>query len=265
MKVVVVLSNEKHSGRAMDTIRMVRTAGRWERDVVWVAVGFDPDEEFISRWNVTVLKRPVVETQWLWDLRQEHPMRDTDGRDQDKLFQFSKWRVFDPFFKKWRSLLYLDAGTHVSNPIHPIFNVPHVSSFVAPDDRFPFNDPQKTFLRQWDVESVPDRGKDLLEYCKEIDPEWPEYGGYFLNCLWLMDTSLITDTTINDLTRLMRRFPISRTNEMAVMNLHFHPVWKALPECIGKDRLFDWTERFGRTTSDYIFLKYPHFPVVNKQ
>jgi hypothetical protein len=258
MNVVVVLSNEKDKHRAADTLQKVREIGQWTGDLVWMAIAFSPDPSFVEKWSITVLKRPMLEVHWLWDLRQKHPFTDTDDREKSKLIQFSKWRVFDCEFRKWRSMLYLDAGMHIANPIAPLFSVPHTDRFVAPDDRFPFNDPHKTFRIQWDAKSMPDVYRDLESYC-----DWLDHGGYFLNCMWLMDTSLILPDTQDLLLALLRRFPISRTNEMALMNLYFHDTWQPLPEKDKEDRrLFDWTERFGRATKDYILLKYPHFPVT---
>ena len=79
-----------------------------------------------------------------------------------------------------------------------------------------------------------------------------------------MDTNLITLTLQDELMALLHRFPISKTNEMAIMNLYFHDTWSPLPETIiikdEKKHVFDWTERGTKKTSDYILLKYPHFP-----
>lgn len=257
--VIVILSNEKHAERAMSTIRMLRDAGQWSGDVVWLAVDYEPSIGFINEYRLEVLRRKMIDMTWLWDLRQKYPFADTDGREKHKLIQFSKWWVFDPFFKKWDSLLYLDAGMHISRPVQTIFSIPHKRLFVAPDDRFPFNDPAKNFRCQFSsVMSAEYR--NLEEYCANISSDLLDRGGYFLNCIWLMDTVLITDDTIHDLIHLAHRFPISKTNEMAIMNLYFYNKWQPLPESIDGQYIFDWTERFGRGTKDYICLKYPHFP-----
>lgn len=261
MSVVVVLSNDKDQHRAMDTLQKVRESGEWTGDLVWMAIAFSPDPSFVEKWSILVMKRPVLDVQWLWDLREKYPFTGTDGREQSKLIQFSKWRVLDCDFCQWRSLLYLDAGMHIVNPIAPLFAIPHAHRLIAPDDRFPFDNPNKNFRSQWDAKCMPDVYRDLESYCQSIDPEWLDRGGYFLNCMWLMDTSLIVPEIQDLLLIFLRRFPISRTNEMALMNLYFHDVWRALPEKDNEDRhLFDWTERFGRSTNDYILLKYPHFP-----
>lgn len=261
MSVVVVCCNEKDYQRAETTLENIRTKGKWVGDLVWVAVDFDPHVDFVDKWQVRVLKRTAYDMTWMWKLRQEHPFHGTDGRETSKLVQFSKWRVFDHELKIYRSLLYIDTGMHINHPIAPIFSIEHKDRFVAPDDRFPFDDPTKNFKKQWDMEAMPDKFKALEQYCQEeLGGDALEKGGYFLNCMWLMDTSLIRPETQPELLGLARRFPISRTNEMAVMNLHFLKYWTPLPEKIGNLHLFDWTERFGRKTNDYIMLKYPHFP-----
>ena len=260
MSVVVICTNDKDQNRAHETLKKVRKAGKWGGDLVWIAIDFIPSEEFVAKWNIKVLHRTAYDFLWLWDLRQKHPFPNSDSRETKKLIQFSKWRVFDSEFKKYKSLLYLDAGMHISHPISQVFSVPHENAFVGPDDRFPFDDPSKNFKRQWDETSMPEHFFKLSEYCKEIDPELMEQKGYFLNCMWLMDTKLIQHDTQQQLLALTKRFPISKTNEMAVMNLYFYKNWKPLPEKMGDLRIFDWTERGGYKNKDYILLKYPHFP-----
>lgn len=257
MSVVVLCTDERDSRRAEHTIHQIRTRGRWVGELAWVAVGFEPRREFVSEWRVRVLRRPAVDTSWLWELRRHHPFRGTDGRETGKLIQFSKWRVFDRTFKAYRSLLYIDAGMRINHPIAPIFRIPHKGKIVAPDDRFPFDDPAKDFRGQWDRESMPVRHSELERcYGNVLDRK-----AYFLNCVWLMDTTLIQPDTQACLLGLARRFPISRTNEMAVMNLHFADAWSPLPEKLEDGlRIFDWTERDGRKTEEHVMVKYSNQP-----
>lgn len=261
MSVVVILSDEKDHSRAQETLRSVRTAGKWRGPLVWVALGFDPDPSFVSRWDIQVMKRDAYCMLWLWDMRRKFPFHNSDGRESSKLIQFSKWRIFDMEFRKYKSLLYLDSGTFIGHPIEPIFSVPHEGIFVAQDDRYPFDDPNKNFHGQWDDTSMPEKYHELQDYVDtHLEKGLLDNGGYFLNCMWLMDTSLIQPNTQEILLGLTRRFPIAKTNEMAIMNLHFYKVWKPMPEKLGDLRIFDWTERPGRYTSEYMLLKYPHFP-----
>lgn len=251
---MVVFSDRQQQERAQQTLEAIRRQGRWEGSLVWVAINFEPPRDFVREWDIEILIRPALHVQWLLDLRRIYPFHGTDGRETQKLIQFSKLRVLDPFFTRWRSMLYLDAGMHIANPIAPIFSIPHAGRFVAPDDRYPFDDPNKTFFAQWDQEAMPDRFQDLAARYED--------NAYFLNCMWLMDTSLITSSLLREFMSLLRRYPISRTNEMAIMNLYLRPIWTPLPELVAVDdnktmlRVFDWSERHGRRTRDYILLKY---------
>lgn len=260
MSVVVVCCNEKDHIRAENTIKQVRKDGKWGGDIVWIAIDFDPSEDFVAKWRIIVVKKPAYDMMWLWKLRVKKPFEGTDGRELNKLIQFSKWRVFSHELKLYKSLLYIDAGMSINHPIAQVFQVDHKGKFVAPDDRFPFDNPSKNFKAQWDSKAWPEKFKELETYCEtELSPETLEKEGYFLNCMWLMDTELIQPDTQQQLMGLAKRFPISRTNEMAVMNLHFLKNWKPLPEKLGDLRIFDWSER-GFDTMEYIMLKYSRYP-----
>lgn len=262
MSVVVVCCDEKDQHRAKPTLEQVRTFGKWVGVLIWIALDFDPDPEFVCKWNIQVLRKKAYDMLWLWKIRQQYPFQDTDGRECSKLIQFSKWRVFSPEFKIYKSLLYLDTGMHIQHPIEPIFHIEHKNKILAPDDRFPFDDPSKTFKKQWDQYCMPEKWKELEKYCHDhISPNVLEKRGYFLNCVWLMDTTLIHSETQPELMALAKKFPISRTNEMAIMNLYFLQYWQPFPLLLEDGKtIFDWTERHGKKTNDYILLKYPHFP-----
>lgn len=252
MSVVVVCCDEKDKHRAVMTLEQVRTKGKWIGDIVWIALDFTPNKEFILKWRIRVLERHAYDMSWLWKLRQQYPFQGTDGRETSKLIQFSKWRVFDYELKRYKYILYLDTGMHIYKPISPLLEMAQDNMFIAPDDRFPFDDPSKSFRQQWDQTS-------MSEVYQQLQQEYTvllENGSYFLNCLWLMDSRLIQPDTQQHLLALARRFPISRTNEMALMNLHFSNVWKPLPErTLDGQRIFDWTQR--QFIEDYMMLKYP--------
>ena len=111
----MVCCNEKDHKRAQTTLEQIREKGKWAGDLVWVAIDFDPSEDFVRHWGVRVIKKSAYVMQWLWNLRRERPFRDTDGRELNKLIQFSKWRVFSHELKIYHSLLYIDAGMHINH------------------------------------------------------------------------------------------------------------------------------------------------------
>ena len=84
----------------------------------------------------------------------------------------------------------------------------------------------------------------------------------------MYDTNLLHLIRFEELVEYMNKYPISRCNEMTIMNLLFsfkYKVWSAIPEFIetseGKKRLFGWTEcdrdYENLTWRDFCFLKYP--------
>lgn len=249
-QVIVVFSDQAQQHRALHTFRSIRKDGQWKGDLVWLLVGPFTPPDWITEYNIQIIHRPVLNLDFLLSLRQQYPFTNTDGREKEKLVQFSKYWVFDPIFKKWKFLLYIDAGITVYRPVQLIFDKKKEKCFIAPDDRFPYDDPNKIFSLQWDKESMPLIWKDLEFFLHKYNFT----DAYFLNCVWLMDTELIRDDTIDRLLVLTRRFPISRTNEMAIMNLFFYHHWKPLSQ---EERLFDWTQRFQFKPQDYVMLKYP--------
>lgn len=249
--VVVVFSDKNQSRRAEKTIRMVRREGAWKGDVVWVAIHVKNFPSWTKELEILVRNYPPLLMQYFEEFRKKNPFCiPSDGRETNKLIQFSKWWVFDPWFREnYDSLLYLDAGMHVFQPLFPWFQLPHKNAFLAPDDRYPFDDLNKKFMSQWDT-CLPPLLTDLNHFLKAKNRNKE---GYFLNCVWLMCTSLIKDTTIRELLSLAKRFPISRTNEMAIMNLYFEKCWKPIPQPF----YFDWTNRNSHKENESILIKYP--------
>ncbi len=87
---------------------------------------------------------------------------------------------------------------------------------------------------------------------------------YFLNCVWLYDTTL--GVTTAELAAAARRWPLWRTNEMGPMNvvLHFQRgLWVPFPEADdwveGKRRLFAWCDNdagAGASWRNFGLVKY---------
>lgn len=247
-RVIIVFADAKEKERAQSTCKMVRQQGGWNGDLIFLGIGKGLGKEgWMEKWQIQLVSRPMLDVSFLLEIRSKFPFESTwDGRETKKLIQFSKFWVFDKFFRQWDVILYLDAGMHVYRPIFPLFQLFQPGKLVALDDRFPFDDENKTFLRQFDS-CIPDAFKEIEYWIRKTE-------NYFLNCMWICCSSLIREETISDLLRLTRRFPISKTNEMAIMNLYFQKAWIPLPT---EKNFFDWTQRGSKKPEDYILLKYP--------
>ena len=261
--VVVTLTDSGYYQKAKRTIIDVRSRGEWKGDLVLITVGFDAPPNFLDYYRVTPFRVEHLDTSYLVEQYKKDPIRPTcDNREYGKLTQWDKFYVFDAYFKKWDRVVYLDAGLRCFQPIHHLANLPCENSFMAPDDAAAY-DLEKRFGGIIETDRHPEIVSRLFqEYSPSILSE-----RYFLNCIWVYDTTLLQMITFQDLMDTMNKYPICRCNEMTVMNLLFsfkHKVWKPFPEHIAdnRTRLFGWTERdrnYGPYTTwrDFCFLKYP--------
>lgn len=86
---------------------------------------------------------------------------------------------------------------------------------------------------------------------------------YMLNSLMLYDAHMEcikNGEAWESMTRYMNLYPISRTNEMAIMNLYFleHRLWSPLPLPSPSRRLYAYANdtRMGELPQDFVALKY---------
>lgn len=266
--VVVTLSDHVYSARAMRTIRDVRGPGRYWGPLVYVAIDFDPPTNFCDLYEVEVWRRKCIDTAVLDAQIRALPFTGGDGRERTKTIQWSKIHAFDPeFARRWRRVVFFDAGLRVFHTLRPILDHPWEGSIVALDDSHP--DDTKRFGCQLEKCADPDAYKRLVDLVRSAGCVAGDLSDerYFLNCFWIYDTVLSVGSdrrgAYQGLCDLMERFPVFRTNEMGAMNVYFQLLrraWRPLKiDRFGKEQplLFDWSERDGRTWRDYIALKYP--------
>jgi hypothetical protein len=245
---VVTYTDSNYLYRAKKTIEDIRINGQFFGDLVVITDGlFQIDPRYILRMNLTVKEYPDIDTSQLIPKILHHPFNDTDGRELKKLKQWNKFYVFDTFFKQWDFVLFVDAGLRIFDKIDFFYPQFREDSIVAMDDGHP--EFTKKFTSQIELSNTPI--VDKLRSIYDIN------SNYFLNCIFLFDTCLITDTTLPDLITLMNEYPICKTNEMAIMNIYFHKNWSPMNIYLRNRVLFDWTERDGNTWKHYVSLKYP--------
>jgi hypothetical protein len=265
MSVVVLVTDHNYFYKARRTIIDVRTRGNWKGDIVLITVDYNASNDFLTFYNVTSFPVQHIDTSYLLAQYQQCPIRPTDDdRQYLKLVQWDKFYVFHTFFRKWKKVIYLDAGLRVLDDICYLDEIPCYHTLLAPDDAAP-NDHVKRFGGIIEI----DKNEAAVSRLFQKYNPGILYERYFLNCVWIYDTSLITDYLLDDLILEMNQFPICRCNEMTIMNLIFtfqRRVWKPFPEFTSSGkRLFGWTENdVGRggngelSWKDYCLIKYPY-------
>ena len=252
--VFVSLCDLNYYHRAKRTIQDLRTVGNWQGDLVLITIDFSLDE-FAQEYRITEKSFPHVPIDELKEIWKTFPIRPmADDRHVTKLCQFNKLHVFDLYFKQWKRVVFLDAGMRVLDNVNHLLEIDCSGKIVAPDDSTPYDNGNR-FETQIDFEANP--GINLNEF-GDI-----KKSNYFMNCIWMYDTSILDICNSAELIAGITKYPICLTNEMALMNLYLHfkyNLWQEMPERINDKYLYGWCELNYRERPDYhqfYFLKYP--------
>jgi hypothetical protein len=265
-RVVVTLTDQGYASKAKRTIMDIRSRGQWTEDLVLITVGFDMPATFMDFYRVIPFRVEHLDCSTLLEKYKACPIRPTcDNRQYDKLTQWDKFYVFDPWFAQWDTVLYVDAGLRVLDTVSLLMDLPCEGGLLAPDDAAPY-DQEKRFGGIIET----DQNHEVVEALWEVYRPEILTARYFLNCIWRYDTSLLSKVTTSHLVKAMNAYPICRCNEMTIMNLLFtfyHQAWIPFPDYVTdakgqRKRLFRWTEHdrredHGTTWRDFCFLKYP--------
>jgi lipopolysaccharide biosynthesis glycosyltransferase len=219
----------------------------------------------MDEYQIQTISFPTIDTSSLIAKVGPYGFSGSDKRELNKLSQWEKFHVFDPYFTQWKRIVYLDAGIRVLAPIQHLLDLEFENVILAPNDAGDGPNKNNAKILKYQIsEHDPEIVKELIsefKFPRESDTDFME-SHYFLNCLWVFDTKLITD--VCDKTRMieiMNKYPVCRTNEMTVMNFVFRSVWKPFPwkTMDEKKFLFEWCElnHNGTTWSQYCFIKYP--------
>jgi hypothetical protein len=257
----VTLCDEAYFSKAKQTIYDLRTRGKWFGDIVLIPVDFSPfcNADFMEKYSVQCMSLPKIDTSFVTS-QIEKPFSEGDGREFTKLNQWQKLNVFHPFFTSWKRVVFLDAGLRVLESVEHLLCLDCKGAILVPNDGFqhkPFSE-QISYDNPAVVEKVVN---DFFQGNRENMNET-----YFLNCMWIYDTDILSICSLEKLVDAMNKYPCCKTNEMGIMNLLFHfkyHLWKEFPEKnkdeSGGKYLFEWCElnRPGTVWTDYCYLKYP--------
>jgi len=243
---VVFVCNKLYYESFINTYNQLRNKGKYKGEVILI-IGNDLEEDEIKIEGLKVKKFPEIE--FSDNFKEIIKKVETDGRNLTKLFQWHKLNIFDDFFKQWEYVMYIDCGMKIENDIEPLINLRKVGKIVAHSDCFP---KYKLLLdRQFDLKIEP-YSKDLIKKYGILKED------FFQTGLMIYDTKILGET-VKDLINLAEEFPISRTNEQAIVALYFVKIknkWEKMPLGNRKIKYYDSCRRNNPYNLPFIMYKY---------
>ena len=255
----VLVSDNNYVSKALITIRDLRVCGNWDGDIVLICIeqlNFQSELEYFNVKKVSFEK--INKDNLIAKLENGFP--DGDKREFEKINQWEKIHVFDNYFKNWNRIVYLDAGLRVLDSVEFLLSIDYRNSILAQNDGG--CDPNKK-VTQFFGTQISYKNQLMVDLLKT------EYGSdvltkeYFLNCMWIYDTSILSRPIKDDLIYVMNNYILCKTNEMTAMNLILnfkYKLWKQFPYKTPYGKyFFDWSDLNNRGTSweNYNFIKYP--------
>lgn len=162
-----------------------------------------------------------------------------------KVFQYHKLHLFNTYFKKWRTILYVDCGMKIYSAISPMLDIKKANTLLAHSDAFP--------EYSWKLHSQFDQKDERYD---ELNRNFSLDIDYFQTTMMLYDTNIIQENTFKHLYDLALQYPISITNDQGIIALYFtnvNPVWQQISIQNGKTFFYDYLKRANKTK--YIMLK----------
>ena len=249
---IVLVSNLLFLKRCLRTVYELRKYGKYRGEVVLVT---SPDLKGVFErlqkcpLNIEIVVFPTIDrTAQLSALQGKTGL---SGTEISKGFQYHKFHVFQSYFKRWKRILYVDAGMRIFNPIESLLTLKPKNRLFAHSDLFPLK--QGSLLSQFNLEGFPETIPGLQNIANQNED-------YFQTGLMYFDTDIIKEYTFEFLIELLRKFPNSKTNDQGIINLWALTthIWAKLPTSkLEKYFLYDYWERGNKKSSDYIALKYP--------
>jgi len=247
---VVFVCNKAYFGSFLQTCNELVTNGKYFGDICLV-IGDDLlndpilNHPVIASNNVHIKHFPNITFPKSWtDVNTSLKM--TDGRNITKKFQWHKLHLFNTWFGKWEFVIYIDCGMKIFSDVTPLLNARKEGKLLAHSDAFP------SYVWKLHVQF-----EHMDPYYSDMKSKYNMDIDYFQTGFILFDTSIIKDDTFDKLYALSLEYPISKTNEQAIMSLYFTnivPIWEQIEIGNSETRFYDAMSRGYQYK--YIMLKW---------
>lgn len=256
--VLVFVTDLNYVYKAIKSMREARTIGGWQDDIVLlVPKALLTHEElvlFSNEYSIELRALPDCDYSSLLQVWHGHENHIDYRHVMGRQFAFSKYYLFDIYFRKWDIVFYIDAGAVILGRFQRFKDMCQPDKCIyAHSDAYPTY--EWTLKTQFclDLLTEAQRNDLLKNYNLNID--------YFQTTIYIYDTTILEDNTIAKLFKLSEKYPAQRRIDQGSMNLYFNcerGLWKQIPIKDEDGFLYDFFERGTYTRSDYVLLKYPN-------
>lgn len=180
---------------------------------------------------------------------------------------FVKFSVFDPYFKQWEKIMYLDCDILINSKLSKITDLDHADMYCD-GERISVRD----MFTMWHQNGIADlvNGKHFnknldQESLNDLDNNFNVQKNCFNSAFMYFDSKLITKTTVSELDFLRERFKkinfhvgLSEGTDQPILNLLFLENWTQIPN--------KYVSYFGDQDSNTIISHYCRWsaPWVNQ-
>jgi hypothetical protein len=244
---VVLVTNKNYFEKFLQTLNSLVTAGNYHGDICLV-IGDDLVGDALL--NSAPIKDNKVVVKHFPDLKFPNSFLAMASRlpNSNKLFQYHKFHLFNPYFKQWNTIFYIDSGMSIYSDVRPIIDQKLPNTLVAHSDAYPS---YIWKLRDQFTDMGDGRFRKLAEnFDLSID--------YFQTTMMLYDTSIIQERTFEDLYNLAVEYPMSHNNDQGTIALYFTqimPVWRQIATQNAATYFYDYVRRDNQ--KNYIMIKRP--------
>ncbi len=227
-KVVAIVSNFKFLKLYFNNFyHQLRINGNYNGELLIITSKYCPTfmiKLIRKKNNITVLRFKKIK----FDKKTEFElnMLQTFGgpnRNQTKKFQWHKLHLFDEYIKNWDYVFYLDINMNIHFEINKILNIIPKNCFMARSDTYPNYDRE--------LKSQFDHTHYLFS---ELEKNYRlDVLDYFQTGVMYFDTNIIEKNSKNEIINLVKKFPITISNEQGILNLYFYldkKLYKELPD-----------------------------------
>jgi hypothetical protein len=245
---VVFVSNKKYFNKFLETCKQLITNGKYCGNICLV-IGNDlnnsdlMNNDFIQKNGIIVKYFPDIQFSDNF-----HDINTNWGKNvhRIKIFQWHKLYLFDVFFKQWNYIFYIDCGMKIYSDISPIINIKCEKTLLAHSDAYP--------TYKWKLHNQFDKSNN--EYFTNLSSLFNLNIDYFQTTMMLYDTSIINNSSFNNLLNLSEKYPISKTNDQGIIALYFtliEPYFKQIQTHNENTYFYDYLSR--NKNNKYIMLK----------